>query len=161
MTFQVLPEPYGKPGGPGGIVVTYLNDLYPGATIAIHLLESRQGGKGGPVVRKSTVQEKEVAIANRGGAGGGRENVPIIVALTNYANSLKDTAQPPLIFLEPGEHRVVWPYETSTATLVNIGPGGGGGGGAGNIVEGLDGEDGLMGAAFLFPTDIPLSQIKS
>jgi hypothetical protein len=60
--------------------------------------------------------------------------------------------------LEPGEHEIEWPYDTSTGTLVQINPGGGGGGGAGDTLPGEDGEDGLQGATFLFPTYLPMQR---
>ena len=72
-----------------------------------------------------------------------------------YANSLSETYLKPLTFSEPGDYTIEWPYDTETATLVMINPGGGGGGGMGDILPGEDGEDGLPGATFVFPTYVP------
>ena len=95
---------------------------------------------------------------DRGGAGGGRENILIIEALMAYATKRKGTVNEPLCFLEPGIHTVRWPHDTSTATVVAIRPGGGGGGGMGDTLPGEDGEDGLPGATFIFPTYIPVQR---
>ena len=82
--------------------------------------------------------------------------MPIIEAFQCYAKSKADSHLAPLSFLNPGIHEVMWTYDTSTATMVIVHPGGGGGGGAGQeLVRGEDGEDGLGGAIFIFPTDIP------
>ena len=75
------------------------------------------------------------------------------------ADSKADSYLAPLYFLDPGIHELTWPYDTSTATMVIVQPGGGGGGGAGErFLPGEDGENGLGGAVFIFPTDIPLQR---
>ena len=103
--------------------------------------------------------EELEGIPNRGGAGGGRENIPVVDALRMYADSEADSYLAPLYFLDPGIHELTWPYDTSTATMVIVQPGGGGGGGAGErFLPGEDGENGLGGAVFIFPTDIPLQR---
>ena len=143
---------YGWPGKPGGVEVLYLQGLSRGYRIDLSVGAPGEGGKGGP---PSANDSGDSAFRDRGGAGGGRENTPIIEALTMYANSLNETDLKPLIFSEPGEYSIEWPYDTETATLVVIGPGGGGGGGMGDILPGEDGEAGLPGAAFIFPTSVP------
>ena len=79
-------------------------------------------------------------------------NSPIIAALVAYAKSCKGTKHEPLYSLTPGLQESTWPHDTPTATIVRIHPGGSGGGGIGEILPGQDGEDGLAGAMFIFPT---------
>ena len=165
MALEALPSQVGKPGGPGSVEVTYLDRLRRGASITVQVGTPGKGGAGGPARASGSAQslpdsEKE-SPRHRGGAGGGKENLPIINALNQYAKTLEGTENAPLVFLEPGPHEVEWPYETSTATVVIVNPGGGGGGGYGDIVPGEDGEDGLPGATFVFPTCIPLLRPRS
>ena len=161
MQYPNLPDAYGKPGRPGSVVVEHPNNLYKGFTFPIYVGKPGKGGKGGPAGKGYTDEQKTAAIANKGGAGGGRENVVLIEPLRKYAEELQETDMPPLIFDEPGEHLVTWPYDTSTATVVIINPGGGGGGGAGNIVEGEEGEEGMKGITIIFPTALPLTRDRS
>ena len=162
MQYQNLSDSFGKPGGPGSVRVVYFGGLYEGSNFSTYVGKPGKGGKGGPTGKEPTVQEEEVTIAYKGGAGGGRENVPLIIALRRYAESLQDTSWPPFIFDEPGDHQVVWPFkDVSTATMVIINPGGGGGGGAGDVVEGEEGEEGLTGITIIFPTDLPLVRDKT
>ena len=160
MALEALPSEVGKPGGPGAVEVAYLGGLHKGTLITVNVGTPGKGGAGGPArasrsVRSLPEGEKE-SVSHRGGAGGGRENLPIINALKQYAKTLEGTENEPLVFLEPGSREVKWPYETSTATVVMITPGGGGGGAYGEVLPGEDGEDGLPGATFVFPTSIPL-----
>ena len=148
---KVLSQSYGRPGNPGRVDVTYLTDLFKGCQLDITVGAPGKGGKGGEAVDSSLEDEKSDFV-DRGGAGGGRENVPIIEALMAYAESCEGSERQPLCFLDPGHHTIDWPFETPTATVVMIAPGGGGGGGMGDTLPGEDGEDGLPGAAFIFPT---------
>ena len=153
---EVLSQTYGRPGKPGIVEVAYLSGLRLGHTIEVEVGYPGKGGAGGPAI-ESPVQGCPQFV-DRGGAGGGRENVPILDALTAYAQNCTGTETEPLCFLEPGKHEVEWPYDTSTATLILILPGGGGGGGAGDTLPGEDGEDGLPGAAFIIPTYLPVQR---
>ena len=150
---EVLSQTYGRPGRPGNVEVAYLHGLRRGDKLTVKVGFPGKGGAGGPPAEPSSDGDSQ--FVDRGGAGGGRENVPIIDALTAYAGSYRGTEKEPLCFLEPGEHEIEWPYNTSTGTLVQINPGGGGGGGSGDTLPGEDGEDGLPGATFLFPTYLP------
>ena len=154
---SVLSQTYGRPGGPGSVEVLYLNGLEKGSSITVTVGEPGKGGPGGPP--NSEVDASLISdFVDRGGAGGGRENLPIIEAFLNHAECLKDIDKQPLCLLDPGKHELIWPYDTSTVTLVMINPGGGGGGGIGEVLPGEDGEDGLPGAAFLFPTYLPVQR---
>ena len=153
----VLSQTYGRPGGPGAVEVVYLIGLRRGQIINVSLGVPGKGGVGGP----PESPDDESDFVDRGGAGGGRENTPLIDAFTAYAESCKGSEKEPLCFLEPGEHKVEWPYDTPTATLVLIHPGGGGGGAEGDTRLGEDGEDGLPGAAFLFPTYVPVQRPRA
>ena len=151
MTTEISPT-YGRLGEPGEVKVLYLQGLSRGAQFNLSVGAPGSGGKGG------LASENEGVIAefpNRGGAGGGRENTPIIDALTMYANSLSEDYLKPLSFSYPGDHTIEWPYDTDTATVIMINPGGGGGGGMGDTLPGEDGEDGLPGVTFVFPTYVP------
>ena len=153
---EVLSQTYGRPGKPGNVEVHYLDGLRQGAKLTVNIGSPGKGGAGGPPAEVSG--HGDSSFVDRGGAGGGRENVPIIDALTAYAESHKGTEKEPLCFFEQGEHEVEWPYHTSTATLVIINPGGGGGGGSGDSSPGEDGEEGLPGATFLIPTHVPVQR---
>ena len=153
---EVLSQTYGRPGGPGDVRVGYLRGLHRGYAIEVNIPVPGRGGKGGPPV--ALADHKDATFMHRAGAGGGRENLPIIDAFKTYAEGLRGTDKEPLCFLEPGVHKVKWPYETPTATIVSIGPGGGGGGGMGETLPGQDGEDGLSGATFILPTYVPLQR---
>ena len=153
---EVLSQTYGRPGRPGNVEVAYLRGLQLGQIIEVELGCPGKGGAGGPAV-ESPVQGGPQFV-DRGGAGGGRENVPIVDAFTAYVQNCTGAEKKPLCFLEPGKHEFEWPYNTSTATLVIIHPGGGGGGGTGDTLPGEDGEDGLPGGAFLFPTYLPVQR---
>ena len=153
---DVLSQTYGRPGKPGNVEVVYLSGLRRGHKLDVKVGFPGKGGAGGPPAE--TTSDGDSHFVDRGGAGGGHENVPIIDAFTAYAESYKGTGKEPLCFLEPGEHEVEWPYITSTATLVQIHPGGGGGGAAGDTLPGEGGEDGLPGATFLFPTYPPVQR---
>ena len=155
MTNEISPG-YGNPGEPGGIVVNYLRGLTHNTTFRIDVGGPGPGGPGGAAGRPNS--DGQEGIPNRGGAGGGRENIPIVEALLMYATSKADSHLAPLCFLQPGAHDVLWTYDTSTATMVIVHPGGGGGGGGGAgqvFLPGEDGVDGLGGAVFIFPTDLP------
>ena len=157
MTTDVLSMTYGKPGGPGEVEVGYVNGLKRGDKLDVHVPTPGKGGKGGPAQTPENEGER-TEFVDRGGAGGGRENLPIIQALKSYAESVKGTKHEPLYFLEPGDYTVQWSYDTSTATIVGIGSGGGGGGGFGEDQPGEDGEDGINGATFIFPTYLPVQR---
>lgn len=116
--------------------------------------EPGKGGSGGPPASASDDSDDTVFV-DRGGAGGGRENIPIVEGLKAYAEAFNGTECEPIFFLQPGAYVVEWPYDTPTATLIVVGSGGGGGGGMGDTIQGEDGEDGIPGAIFLFPTNIP------
>ena len=153
---EVLSQTYGRPGSPGKVEIAYLSGLRLGQYIEVELGHPGKGGAGGPAIESPV--EGGPQFVHRGGAGGGRENAPILDSLTAYAQNCAGTKNEPLCFLEPGKHEVEWPYDTSTATLVVVHPGGGGGGGAGDTLPGEAGEDGLPGAAFMFPTYIPVQK---
>ena len=154
---EVLSQTYGRPGNPGRIEVTYETGLSLGCQLNATVGEPGKGGEGG--LPSDIAADDEVSeFVDRGGAGGGRENLPIINALVAYAESCEGTEHQPLYFLESGPHEFVWPYETATATIVVIGAGGGGGGGIGDTLPGEDGEDGLSGAIFIFPTYLPVQR---
>ena len=153
---DVLSQTYGGPGEGGQVKVFYLSGLHRGYELTVKVSFPGKGGAGGPPAEPSSVDDSH--FVDRGGAGGGRENVPIIDAFTTYTEKFRGTEQEPLCFLEPGEHRVQWPYNTPTATVVQIDPGGGGGGGGGDTLQGEDGEDGLPGATFIFPTYVPVQR---
>ncbi len=150
---EVLSQTYGRPGKPGSVEVVYLNGLGRGQKLDVKVGFPGKGGVCGSPAERSS--DGDSHFVDRGGAGGGREHLPIIDAFTAYAESCKGTVNEPLCFLKPGVYTVEWPYDTSTATLVQVSPGGGGGGGAGDTLLGEDGEDGLPGATFLFPTYLP------
>ena len=154
---EVLSLTYGQPGNPGRVAVTYETGLSLGCQINVTVGSPGKGGTGGPP-SDLTGDDEGLTFVDRGGAGGGRQNLPIINAFVEYARSCEGTERQPLYFLEPGPHQVIWPYETSTATVVVIGAGGGGGGGIGDTLPGEDGEDGLPGAVFLFPTYLPVQR---
>ncbi len=156
MVTTVLSSTYGRPGNPGQVQVSYMNGLYRGCEIEVAVGSPGKGGAGGPPGEQ--FDDVQDPFVHRGGAGGGRENIPIIKAFEMYAESHKGTEHEPLLFTTPGIHKCNWPYNTPTATIVEIGPGGGGGGGAGEILPGEDGEDGLLGATFVIPTYIPLQR---
>ena len=152
----VLSGTYGRPGSPGQVRVSYMNGLYQGCEVSLTVGTPGKGGAGLPPTENSDgVQDP---FAHRGGAGGGRENVPLIKALEGYTESCKGTECEPLCFTDPGAHKFNWSYNTATATVVEIDPGGGGGGGWGEILPGEDGEDGLLGATFVIPTYLPLQR---
>lgn len=151
----VLSQSYGRPGNPGRVEVTYLAGLSMGDQLELTVGIPGKGGKGGDARDTSPLDDEQSDFADRGGAGGGRENAPIIDAFIAYAKAREGTKDEPLCFLEPGSHTIIWPFETPTATVVAIGPGGGGGGGMGDTLPGEDGEDGLLGATFIFPTYVP------
>lgn len=153
---EVLSQTYGRPGKPGNVEVRYWIGLHRGLRIEVKIGSPGKGGKGG--LATDAEDQDDSSFTHRGGAGGGRENSPIIDALEAYAASLQGSTNEPLRFFEPGTHTVEWPYDTSTATVVLIGPGGGGGGGMGETMPGEDGEGGLPGAAFLFPTNLPVQR---
>ena len=153
MPAQVLSQTFGRPGQPGAVDVIYLAELRKGSVFEVVLLTPGEGGKGGPALREP--EPGDVPFVHRGGAGGGRENAPIVEALRAYAESLNESENPPFVFLEAGSHMVEWPYDIPTATIVIISPGGGGGGGWGEVFTGQDGENGVPGAAFVFPTHVP------
>ena len=153
---EVLSQTYGRPGEPGNVEVVYLSGLRRGHELDVKVGFPGKGGAGGPAAEPSS--DGDSHFVDHGGAGGGRENVPIIDAFTAYAERYKGTEKEPLYFLEPGDYRVEWLYNTPTATLVQIAPGGGGGGGTGDTLQGEDGEDGLPGAIFIFPTYIPVQR---
>lgn len=145
---------YGQPGEPGEVKVIHLKDLKPRQQIPVAVGSPGSGGTGGHAAFPNAEGIEE--SPNLGGAGGGRENVPIIEALRAYADSKMYSYLKPLCFEEPGLQMISWPYDTSTATMVIIGPSGGGGGGNGQVsVPGEGGENGLGGAVFIFPTDLP------
>lgn len=154
---DVLSETYGRPGDPGRVEVRYLRGLRRGYGIDVNVGSPGRGGAGGPPTESS---DDNPPFVDRGGAGGGRETIPIVDAFKAYAANLKGTESEPLCFLEPGVHTVEWPYDTPTATLVIINPGGGGGGGMGDTMAGEDGEDGLPGATFIFPTYLPMQRSR-
>ncbi len=154
---DVLSLTYGRPGNPGPVEVTYETGLYLGCQLNVTVGEPGKGGKGG-LPSDIAESDEDLGFVDRGGAGGGRENLPIINALVAYAKSCEGTKHQPLYILEPGQHELVWPYETATATIVVVGAGGGGGGGIGDTSPGEDGEDGLSGAIFVFPTYIPVQR---
>ena len=153
---DVLSQTYGGPGLPGKVDVVYLKGLRRGHKLDVKVGSPGKGGVGG--LAKEPADGAEASFIDRGGAGGGRENSPIIDALKAYAAQRKNTVKEPLCFLEPGTYTVEWPYDISTATVVAIGPGGGGGGGIGDTLPGEDGEDGLPGATFIFPTYVPVQR---
>ena len=148
-----ISKTFGQPGGPGEVKVHYLRDLHKGRQdIEIELPPPAKGGKGG--ISKESIDDSVSPFVHRGGAGGGRENDPLINAFIALAEKHKGTQNEPLCFLDPGHYKVEWPFDTSTATLVMISPGGSGGGGIGEVVRGENGEDGIPGACFIFPTYI-------
>ena len=150
---QELEREFGKQGGPGSVEIIYVSGLCYGEFIDAKVGEPGKGGKGGDPAPEESVKENAMPYLNQGGAGGGRENIPLIEAFKLYAEKMKATKYEPLCFLEPGGHCKRWQHkQTDTATVVIINPGGGGGGGAGNIVEGEAGEYGIRGATFVFPT---------
>ena len=155
---EVISQTYGRPGEPGEIAVVYMKGLRRGVELEVKVGFPGQGGKGGPAAYPAN--NGDPSFVDRGGAGGGLENLPIIDAFAAYAESHKGTEKEPLFFSESGVHKVEWPYDTSTATVVTIGPGGGGGGGAGDTLPGEDGEDGLSGATFIFPTYVPVQRSR-
>lgn len=155
---EVLSQTFGRPGKPGSVEVTYMKSLRRGCPILVKIGFPGKGGAGGPAVDHADDVDSHPPFVDRGGAGGGRENTPIVKALIAYAESLNGTRDKPLCFLNPGDHKAEWPYDTPTATVVQIGSGGGGGGAAGDIMPGEDGEDGLPGAAFIFPTYLPVQK---
>ena len=118
---EVLSQTYGRPGTPGNVEVAYLHGLRGGDKLTVKVGFPGKGGAGGPPAEPSS--DGDPQFIDRGGAGGGRENIPIIDAFTAYAESYKDTEKEPLCFLESGEHEIEWPYNTSTGTLVQINPG--------------------------------------
>ena len=161
----VLSSTFGRPGNPGTVQVIYENNLRKGARLRIPVGSPGIGGEGGPVAPQGEAESASdilpaaaAEFSHRGGAGGGRENFPLIEAFTRSAEVLKGTEHEPLCFMEPGEFDVEWPYDTATATVVIINPGGGGGGGASDVQSGEDGEDGMPGAALIFPTYIPVQR---
>ena len=151
---EVLSQTYGRPGSPGLVEVNYLSGLRRGQKIEMEVGEPGKGGSGGPPASAEDGSD-DTEFVDRGGAGGGRENIPIIESLKSYAKAHQGTEYEPIFFLQPGAYVIEWPYDTTTATLVIIGSGGGGGGGMGDTLPGEDGENGLPGAIFLFPTIIP------
>ena len=153
-----ISETYGQPGGPGSVEIHYLRGLHRGYEIDISVGVPGVGGKGG-IIQGNTNEDRIAEFPNRGGAGGGRENIPIVEALTAYADSRSESYLKPLIFTDPGDHKITWPYDTDTATLVIVNPGGGGGGGMGETLPGEDGEDGLRGIVFLIPTEVPTQRL--
>ena len=161
----VLSNTFGRPGDPGTVQVSYENNLRKGAKFRIPVSSPGIGGTGGPVAHQDepapdldNLPDTAADFSHRGGAGGGRENLPLIEALSRYAELIKGTEREPLCFMEPGEFEVEWPYDTATATVVMINPGGGGGGGISDIQPGEDGENGMPGATFVFPTYIPVQR---
>ena len=150
---DVLSQTYGRPGAPGNVEVAYLHGLRRGDKLTVKVGSPGKGGAGGPPAEQSSDGDSQ--FTGRGGAGGGRENLPIIDAFKVYTERHKGADKEPLCFLKPGEHEIEWPYSTPPGTLVQIDPGGGGGGGAGDTLPGEDGEDGLPGATFIFPTYLP------
>ena len=154
---EVLSLTYGRPGNPGRVDVTYETGLSLGCQLNVTVGEPGKGGKGG-LPSEIAAGNEDLGFVDRGGAGGGRENLPIINAFVAYAKTCEGTEHQPLYFLEPGPHELVWPYETATATIVAIGAGGGGGGGIGDTLPGENGEDGLAGAIFIFPTYLPVQR---
>ena len=151
---EVLSQTFGRPGSPGLVEVHYLSGLRRNQKIEMKVGEPGKGGSGGPPASAAD-GDADAVFVDRGGAGGGRENIPIIEGLMAYAEAQQGTEYEPIFFLQPSAYVIEWPYDTPTATLVIIGPGGGGGGGKGDTLPGEDGEDGLAGAVFLCPTDIP------
>ena len=146
---DVLSQTFGRPGGPGGVEVLYEGRFTKGCTFSVEVGTPGTGGKGGLLpMRPMIIMLRLSSIA--GGAGGGRENRPLINAFVAYAMSRQGTKYEPLYSLVPGLQEFTWPYDTSTDTIVLIQPGGG----MGEIVAGQDGQEGLMGAAFIFPTYI-------
>ena len=161
----VLSNTFGRPGNPGTVQVSYENNLRKGARLRISVGSPGIGGEGGPVAHQfepepdlDNLPDTAADFSHRGGAGGGRENLPLIEALSRYAELIKGTEREPLCFMEPGEFEVEWPYDTATATVVIINPGGGGGGGTSDIQPGEYGENGMPGATFVFPTYIPVQR---
>ena len=154
---EVLSQSYGRPGNPGRVDVTYLTGLFKGCQLDITVAAPGKGGKGGEAV-DSSLEDEKTEFVDRGGAGGGRENIPIIEAFIAYVERFEGTERQPLFFPDPGHHIISWPFETPTATVVMIASGGGGGGGMGDTLPGEDGEDGLPGVVFLFPTYIPVQR---
>ena len=155
---EVLSQTFGRPGKPGSVEVTYMSGLRYGCSLLVRVGFPGKGGRGGPAVDQTDDVDADPPFVDRGGAGGGHANAPILEALIAYAESRKGTRDEPLCFLKPGDHQAEWPYHTPMATMVQIGPGGGGGGAAGDIMPGEDGEDGLLGATFIIPTYLPLQR---
>ena len=129
----VLSNTFGRPGDPGTVQVSYLDNLRKGAKFPIPVRSPGIGGTGGPVAYQGepapdldNLPDTAADFSHRGGAGGGRENLPLIEALSRYAELIKGTEREPLCFMEPGEFEVEWPYDTATATVVMVNPGGGG-----------------------------------
>ena len=161
------PPEFGKPGEPGWVEVIHLRDLANQVPIEFSVGTPGKPGQGGQAEIPGDLPQGIIEVQdllNPGGAGGGRENAPIIEALKLYAESLVGAYLKPLCFLEPGHYEFPWPYDTPTATMVRIGPGGGGGGGGATVTEqggrllvrhGAEGEEGLPGAVFIFPTEVP------
>ena len=147
---EILSETYGRPGGPGAVEVQYASGLFKGCPIRLELASPGQGGQGG--LPDTPTDSEAVPFVHRGGAGGGRENTPILDALVAYAKSREGTEHEPLYLLSAERRDFTWPHDTPTATIVTVQPGGGGGGGMGELLAGQEGEDGLEGAVFMFPT---------
>lgn len=102
---EVLSQTFGRPGKPGSVEVTYMSGLRYGCSLLVRVGFPGKGGRGGPAVDQTDDVDADPPFVDRGGAGGGRENAPILEALIAYAESRKGTRDEPLCFLKPGDHQ--------------------------------------------------------
>ena len=112
---EVLSQTYGRPGSPGLVEVHYLSGLRRDQKVEMGVGEPGKGGSGGPPASAADGND-DAEFVDRGGAGGGRENIPIIESLKAYAEAQQGTEYEPIFFLQPGAYVIEWPYDTPTAT---------------------------------------------
>ena len=92
---DVISETYGRPGGPGAVTVEYWSGLHRAQPLKASVGFPGKGGAGGPAAHPS--EDGGSDFVDRGGAGGGRENVPLIDALKAYSQSLAGTELQPRV----------------------------------------------------------------